>query len=138
MLRILAFFLGMVHAAIATSPLLAGGQVELHSSDGRALRGVIDARTDDERVWVRRGDASAGIVLAASFAWDEVVAAALDGEAIEMEALRAEWSELASPGPRTLYHSAVGPDDGSALTEAVSLPRPSQLPYGRRRGTRVR
>jgi hypothetical protein len=82
----------------------------LATLDGRLLRGAIDARTDADRLWVRREEG--GVVLASSVAWDEIATATLSGAEIEVDALRERRGELASVGPQNLYAEVRMPLSG--------------------------
>lgn len=62
--------------------------------DGRVLRGVVDARTDGARLWLRRDEGP--IALASSIAWDELATAEVGGAQLEAGELRARSKELAT------------------------------------------
>jgi hypothetical protein len=67
------------------------------SADGRILRGVLDARSDDDHLWLRTEEGAA--VLTTSLAWLDVVEATLNGEAVNPADLRRRAAARASRGP---------------------------------------
>jgi hypothetical protein len=69
-------------------------EVAVAAHDGRVLRGAVDSRTDDARLWIRRDEG--GVSLATSMAWDDVVAAEVDGGAVEPSALKEQSVDLAT------------------------------------------
>ncbi len=90
--------LALAAALVVASLAVAEGVVSVATRDGRQLRGVVDARTDNERLWVRRE--AGGAALSASVAWDAIVAAEIDGmpiEAAELRELRASLATAATP-----------------------------------------
>jgi hypothetical protein len=113
-------------AASGASSLGADHLVAAITSSGRVLRGVVDARTDDARLWVRVQEGPA--VLASSFDWQDVLAATLDGQAIDVADLRSRVGDLASAGPRIATLTPA--------TSPESLPTP--IPVTPTRRVRVR
>ena len=105
--------------AFACSQAIAAAEtVTVQTLDGRDLRGVVDARTDDERLWLRQEQA--GVSLAVSLSWSDVESAALDGNAIETSALRERAAELASIAPRWSAGPATA-DTGAAPLKHAPL-----------------
>jgi hypothetical protein len=99
--------------------------LSVRAADGRTLNGVMDARSDERLLWVRRVDQ--GVVLTTAVAWRDVAAATLDGDAIESWELRERRAELASPGPRpgAVGGSAVGA--GAPAVEHAAVERLAQV-----------
>jgi hypothetical protein len=72
------------------------GMVKVKLTSGREFRGVVDARTDADQLWLR---AQVGEVqLQRPIAWDRITTAELDGEAIELAELKEQAGKLATPG----------------------------------------
>ena len=93
--------------------------VTVASLDGRVLSGVVDARTDGERLWLRRDEGP--IALASSIPWDELAAAEIDGAALDTRDLRAKSREMATVGAplsAQLPATATGP---SAAPETLPV-----------------
>jgi hypothetical protein len=67
------------------------------SADGRVLRGILDARSDDDRLWLRTEEGAA--VLTTSLAWRDVVEVTLNGKAVNPANLRRRAAARASRGP---------------------------------------
>ena len=74
--------------------------VGIETVDGRALSGVVDARTDEGTLWLRQEEG--GIFLSVPVGWDGIASAMVGGAAVEVAALRERWGELATEGPRRL------------------------------------
>lgn len=72
--RAFGWFMRLVCSTAASvlplAPLAAGEQVVVVLLDGRSTHGDVDARTDAERLWLRRE--IPGVQLASGFAWDQV------------------------------------------------------------------
>jgi hypothetical protein len=97
----------------------AAEPIEVHAADGRVLHGVIDARSDDEQLWIRQ---EAGpVVLTTSLPWDDVAWAAVDGSRVEPAALR--------------DHSAAAATESQ---QAFTLPAASAAPIQSTAASRVR
>jgi len=71
--------------------------VTVQTVDGRKLRGEVDQRTTEEHLWIRRE--ANQVMLASSVAWDSIVAAAIDGRAVDVSTLVEQWPGLKSRGP---------------------------------------
>lgn len=56
-----------------TAACASADEVVVRLKDGRTVSGTIDARTDDEQLWLRAAEPS--ILLRSSFAWDDVLSA---------------------------------------------------------------
>jgi len=91
----------------------AADVVSVRSVDGRTLSGVIDARTDDRLLWLRRDEN--GVMLVVPIAWDDIASGSLAGAEINAEALRDRAGELASPRQSPL----LGPDQPGAMAAAA-------------------
>jgi hypothetical protein len=63
---------------------------------GREFRGILDARTDDHHLWLRWRIGE--VELQRPIVWQRIVQAELNGEAIDVDDLRARSTELATPG----------------------------------------
>jgi hypothetical protein len=85
---------------LGSAKLQAAEVVGVETVDGRTLRGVIDARTDRQTLWLRLEEN--GIVLSVPVSWDNISSAVVDDTAIGVEELRARRGELQSEGPRWL------------------------------------
>jgi hypothetical protein len=108
-------------------PATGAERVEVETRGGRVLRGVVDARTDDDRLWIRQEEG--GAVLVASTAWGDVVQATVDGQPVAAGDLRTRAAETATAGPRWFAEVEVPPRaPGTAL--GVSPPH-SYAPMGR-------
>jgi hypothetical protein len=73
----------------------AGATITVATSDDRELTGVIDPRTDDQLLWLRRE--GAGFALSTSVRWSEIASAKLGAEPLDPVALRRHRRELATP-----------------------------------------
>jgi hypothetical protein len=88
--------------------------VSVRSVDGRTLSGVIDARTDDRLLWLRREES--GVVLVSPVAWDEIATATLAGADLGAAALRDRARELAS----TRQSPLLSPGQPGTMTAAAA------------------
>lgn len=85
----------------------ARADVEIRTTDGRVLTGVVDSRTTDEVLWVRQESNS--IVLATPVPWTGIASASVDGEPIEVTQL-AERSGQWTSEARLGFLSEYGPE----------------------------
>jgi hypothetical protein len=121
MRRILFLALSLSSAfGVARPNVACAATVHVVTSQGRTLAGDVDARTDDNRLWLRQqhGDA----VLASSVAWSDVAAAQVGDEAVNVDDLRQQRRELMSSAPRWL--AAVAPTAAAGTSVPTSLTRP--------------
>ena len=81
--------------------------VAIETFDGREIAGHVDARTDDEALWLRLDEAQ--IVMTVAIPWINVAAARAGDEAMSPEELQVAAASLASRGPTTLIEEAVVP-----------------------------
>jgi hypothetical protein len=86
----------------------AADAVVVQLADGRSLSGVVDARSDDERLWVRQE--AGGVVLATAVAWREVATATLAGGEVSADQMREKLGASATAGPRveSVFNAAGG------------------------------
>jgi len=96
----------MAHG-LAESAVPAASAVRIETTSGRVLSGVIDNRTDNHSLWLRREDDK--IVLATPVAWSQVASAAVAGESIDAGTLQARADELASSGGQPLIAQGAVP-----------------------------
>lgn len=128
-------------AALAALALLnvrlasAVERVEVATLSGRVLRGVVDARTDAARLWVRQEEG--GVVLAASTAWDDVVQATLDGQPVAADSLRSRAGDSASSGPQSLADVEVLPPPSSTPVGITSTYRGTMVARARVRSVEI-
>lgn len=87
--------------AFAATPVI----VQLAS--GRTASGVIDARSNDAQLWLRRGDQSASIVRPLD--WQTVVSAQRDGIAISIDDLKTLAKEASAESPVVIPPDIVQP-----------------------------
>jgi hypothetical protein len=110
---------------LACGDLAFAATVEVVTSRGQTLAGEVDARTDDNRLWVRqqRGD----VVLTTSLSWADIASARVDNEAVDVDEVR-QRPELATPAPR--WQAAVEP---AAVEVAAASGVPTTLIKPQRR-----
>jgi hypothetical protein len=106
--------------------------IGVETADGRALRGVVDARTDESTLWLRQEED--GIVLSVPVSWKTILSAAVGDEAMGVEELRRRRGELASEGPRWLIPEVETP----AVAGSAKPPAVVQAGYWGAVGGRVR
>ena len=80
---------------VGLAPGYADAAVEVQTTDGRKLSGVVDARTDAQQLWLRLEEE--GIILSTSVEWNMVGMATIDGREVTAEELRQQANQLASP-----------------------------------------
>ena len=83
-----------------SAPSEAAEVVGIETVDGRALRGVVDARTDGSTLWLRLEED--GIVLSVPVSWNTISSADVGDEAVSVAELRERRGELGSKGPQWL------------------------------------
>ncbi len=92
----------------------------METAEGRALSGVVDARTDGNTLWLRLEED--GIVLSVPVSWNTISSAAVEAEAIGVQELRDRRGELRSEGPRWLIPDVeILVDAGSAQPQAAGI-----------------
>lgn len=89
-------------------------QVTIATVNGRKLTGVVDSRTDDQRLWLRQADDN--IVLASSVAWSDVATATFNGEEVDADSLRRQRGGLATSQPRLKF------GEGASGSTTTTLP----------------
>ena len=92
-LRVLLTFGSCLATCFVATELRAELQVE--TTDNRVLRGEIDSKSSAELLWVRH--AQERIVLTSSVAWSAIQSAKLDGNAIEIAALKQQVQQQSLP-----------------------------------------
>lgn len=81
--------------------------VAIETFDGREISGLVDARTDDEALWLRLDERQ--IVMAVAVPWINIASTRVGEDDVEPEALKTAAASLASRGPTTLIAEAVVP-----------------------------
>jgi hypothetical protein len=102
-----ALWAALLNVSMAANEGGGGRTILVATHDERELSGIVDARTDDQALWIRYEEH--GIVLAVAIPWSDVESAQIDGAAVGADALKAEAQNLASPGPTTLIAEAEIP-----------------------------
>lgn len=90
-----ALLWGMALGVCSVGSCLAA--IEIVTTDGRALTGEIDTRSDARTLWIRQEEA--GIMLATAVPWEDVATSRLDGERIAAEEITAQVSQLRTSNP---------------------------------------
>lgn len=90
-----ALLWGMALCVCSVGSCLAA--IEIVTTDGRALTGEIDTRSDARTLWIRQEEA--GIMLATAVPWEDVATSRLDGERIAAEEITAQVSQLRTSNP---------------------------------------
>jgi hypothetical protein len=100
----LAFSLSMALGVICPG-FACAETVQVMTMRGRTLAGEVDARTDDNRLWLRqqRGEA----VLTSSVSWADIAAAKLGDNAVDADYLRQQRRELMTSASR--WSAAIEP-----------------------------
>lgn len=88
----------------------ADTQVKVKLASGRAFTGILDSRTDAERLWLRWRVGE--VELQRPIAWQRIASAELNGEPIDLAELQDQATDLATPGRVT----------------DLRLPKPGRLP----------
>jgi hypothetical protein len=81
--------------------------VAIETFDGREMTGHVDARTDDETLWLRLDEEQ--IVMTVAVPWINVASARAGDDKMEPEELKAAAASFATRGPTTLIEEAVVP-----------------------------
>jgi hypothetical protein len=110
--------LGSVQAA--TRAAESDAALTAITADGREFTGVIDARSNDRTLWLRRD--GAGFTLAQSLDWNEIASARLGDAPLDPAALRSHRCQLASPADG-LFFGEVEP----APPQAQPMPLANEL-----------
>jgi hypothetical protein len=118
-LRSLAVALAISSIAFTAGSSVRGAElVAVETRDGRALSGVVDSRSDEQTLWLRREETA--IVLRVPIAWDDLSTANVDGTAIYVADLRERREELASAGATQLIPEVeVGTAGAGAKPQAL-------------------
>lgn len=119
-LLLLAIMVLMADAKVSWADAAAPPLVTVQTHDGQTQQGMVDARTNDEALWLRLDEAN--ISLATSTAWESISTAMVNGEAIQATNLRARLSPLVSARP------ALDVLLGGVASETLSYPQPGTLP----------
>jgi hypothetical protein len=121
-IRSIAIAIALSGTAFTTSPSVRGEEViAVETRDGRALSGVVDSRSDEQTLWIRREEG--GIVLRAPIDWDDLSTASVDGAGIEVAELRERSAELASAGTTQLIPEIEAGESGvGAKLQALGGP----------------
>jgi hypothetical protein len=131
---VLICVVGSAKPSAAADLRQAAEVVGVETVDGRALRGVVDARTDGKTLWLRQEED--GIVLSVPVSWNTISSAVIRDEAIGLGELRERFGELRSEGPRWLIPEVKIP----GVAGSAKLNADVQAGYweGLGRGVRVR
>ena len=106
--------------------------IEIQTSDDRVLRGVVDARTDGDSLWLRQE--VDGIVMASAIPWSEVAGTVLDGDEIPIAELKERSAQLASQGPYSILADIKLPPSGVGnwtSGNVVAMPGLARAPRAR-------
>lgn len=87
--------------------------VTVKTFDDREFTGVVDERTDDQALWLRREEH--GVVLTTAVPWGELTTAAVDKAPVEVAALRDDSRSMATTATLTLAAEVNNPLTVSAL-----------------------
>jgi hypothetical protein len=79
-------------------------QVSVQLAGGREFAGALDARTDDEKLWLRWTVGE--VQLQRPIAWERIQSVELNGAPIEVKELRVQAARLATPGLTTQLRRA--------------------------------
>lgn len=85
-------------SALASAPSYAGQQITVELTSGRVFTAEVDARTGDDRLWLRYG--TDNITLLRPVSWQHVVRAERDGTAVPLDQLREYAESIKSPAPK--------------------------------------
>lgn len=94
--RLILWLGAIVAILLPLAPSSAAERVQLELVSGRHVSGVIDARSTDEQLWLRSGDAAAS--LTRPIAWDRIASAEHNKQSISLDDLRA-LAETAAAAP---------------------------------------
>lgn len=104
MLRTLALIF-VAGTLLWSSHVQAGdAKVSVQLAGGREFAGVLDARTDDEKLWLRWTVGE--VQLQRPIAWERVKSVELNGAPIEVQELQEQAAKLATPGRDTQLRRA--------------------------------
>jgi len=103
-------------------------QVTVGAISGRKLSGVVDARTDEHRLWLR--SSAENIELASSVAWADIETVTVDGETTTADSLRQIREGLATEMTRLQFRDTTLADSDS--TAATSRRPTSSVRSGAR------
>jgi hypothetical protein len=112
----LAVLAASVSCAINCNTSCAASAIVVETVDGRTLNGVVDARSDQQSLWVRQEEGN--VVLRLPVDWEDIASTTVDGAAVGVDEMRQRLGELASEGPRWLIPEAEVPVDGVAKMQA--------------------
>jgi len=120
MARSLSLFLGLlvVGPAIPTATA-ADALVHVELSSGREFTGILDARTNDQQLWLRWRVGE--VELQRPIAWDRITAAQLQGEAIDVVDLKKRAEDLATPGRTVVERNSFRSDPEKSQLPATSV-----------------
>lgn len=125
-------FMGSV--AVAAAP----ATVVVETVDGQALSGLVDSRTDERHLWLRRETAT--VLYAQPVAWDAIASATLDGGALEREKLQQQAASLVVAAPEGFLRpasTAKNDSSASASQEDAAADAPPGAVRQRIRGVAV-
>lgn len=109
---------------LASSYSLAADEVIVHTTDGRALTGEIDVRSDEENLWIRRSEGN--IILTTAVAWSDVDAAEVDGQVVQASWLMPRIKEYASAAPKA-FLTEYEPSSVTPATTSLSIHRQPEI-----------
>ncbi len=90
-----ALLWGIALGVCSVGPCFAA--IEIVTTDGRALTGEIDTRSDSRTLWIRYEEA--GIILTTAVPWEDVATSRLDGEPIAAAEITSQVSHLKTSNP---------------------------------------
>jgi hypothetical protein len=121
-LRWVIFFGLVVLAARAFS----AERLTVSLQSGRTFTGAVDARTDEQRLWLRFGEGTT--VVLRSLAWESVAAAKRNGQPISLERLRPAAEEMKSAATSDDAAPSAEPSAPNADEIVTPLPQVAYLP----------
>jgi hypothetical protein len=101
-------------------PCLSAEKITAFLTDGRQVTGLVDARTDSERLWVRREEIN--LEVASGFVWEVVADVRKDGQSLEPVEIQAMAMKDKPTTLRFQKRAESLSDHPSSV--AVKMPRP--------------
>jgi hypothetical protein len=102
------------------NPCFSAEKITAFLTDGRQVTGLVDARTNSERLWVRREEVNLEVV--SGFVWEVVADVRKDGQSLEPVEIQA-MAVKDQPNTRRLQKRVESPSDLPSSV-AVKMPRP--------------
>jgi hypothetical protein len=71
--------------------------VAVETAGGRRLQGYVDARSDDQSLWLRQEEG--GVVLSTTVGWQDILSATVGADPVSAEELKQRYTALATAAP---------------------------------------